>query len=657
MPQNQSAPAWTPAPDFAAHSRMRQFQSWLSHHRELQFDGYHALWEWSVREPGAFWAALADWAGVSFDSPPETALAKAVMPGAVWFPGATLNYTGHVMRQAQLGRTAILHEAEDGTLSKMSWAELNRKTARFAAALERMGIVKGDRVVGYLPNTPDTVVALLATASLGAIWSLCAPDMGAATVLERFRQIAPKAIITASGYRFGGRWRDRSDQVTALLAGLPSLEAWVSMDEAETVESGALARHDWEAQTSGQAELRPRAVPFEHPLWVVYSSGTTGTPKAIVHSHGGVLLEHIKLLGLHCDIGPEDVYAWYSSTGWIMWNIQVGGLLTGATIALAEGSPGTPDMGRLWRFIDRAGVTVFGAGAAWYIACQKAKVVPRDEADLSRLKLLGSTGSPLPPEAYAWLYENVREDIWISPVAGGTDLAGAFLGGTPTLPVHIGEMQCRALGAGIYAFDEAGQALEDDVGELVCTTPMPSMPLYFWGDDDGHRLHESYFDTYPGIWRHGDWVRITSKGSAIIYGRSDATINRHGIRMGTADIYRVVEDLPEIADSLVVDLEYLGRASSMILFVKLCEGTALNDALKRSIIAALKAKVSPHHVPDEIAAAPDIPYTLTGKKLEVPIKKRLLGQSMAQVATPDAMANPGCLDWYDNFADARIQPD
>jgi acetoacetyl-CoA synthetase len=651
MSETRPSPDWTPTPAFIEQSNMTAFQRFLARTNGLQLEDYHALWNWSVHEPGAFWEAVMAFGEVESATPWRAALAEARMPGAVWFQGATVNYTAHVMRHVEAGRTAIRHEAEDGTLTEIDWQTLKDRTTAVAAGLAALGVKRGDRVVGYLPNTPDTVVAFLATASLGAVWSLCAPDMGAATVLERFRQIEPKAIVTASGYAFGGKWHDRSAEVSELLVGLPSLAAWISMDTAATVQSGSLARTDWATLCASETHIAPEMLPFDHPLWIVYSSGTTGTPKAIVHGHGGVMLEHLKLLGLHCDIGRDDVFAWYSSTGWIMWNVQVGGLLTGATVAIAEGSPGHPDNGRLWRFIERAGVTVFGAGAAWYIACMKAGIVPAEEADLSGLKMLGSTGSPLPPEAYRWIQETVRRDIWIAPIAGGTDLAGVFLAGTPTLPMRVGEMQCRALGAGVYAFDAAGNVVEDDVGELVCTTPMPSMPLYFWGDADGTRLHESYFDTYPGVWRHGDWVRITPDGGGIIYGRSDATINRHGIRMGTADIYRVVEDMPEIADSLVVDLEYLGKPSCMILFVQLAPGAALDIGLEGSIVAALKKRVSPHHVPNRIVATPDIPYTLTGKKLEVPIKKRLLGHPMDAVATRDAMANPDCLSWYDRFAE------
>lgn len=644
-------PPWTPPAALSGPSRIAAFTRWLAEEKDFDVPDYDALWRLSIERPGDFWAAVAEWGGLVTGAPWQDTLADASMPGAVWFPGATVNYTAQVMAHVRPGRCAVRHESEDGRLTDLDWDEMQRRVGALAASLRGIGIGRGDRVVGYLPNTPDTVVAFLACARLGAVWSLCAPEMGAATVLERFRQIAPKAIFTASGYAFGGRWHDRRGEVADLLAGLPTLAHWIPLDAAEGVAADGLARHDWGAMLSEPASVAPEMVPFDHPLWVVYSSGTTGSPKAIVHGHGGVILEHLKLVGLHCDAGPEDVFGWYTSSGWIMWNIQMGGLLCGATIALAEGSPSAPDAGRLWRFMDRAGLTLFGAGAAWYTACMKAGVVPKEEADLSRVRMFGSTGSPLPPEAYAWIWEHVGPETWIAPVAGGTDIAGAFLAGNPTLPMRAGEMQCRALGAAAAAYDETGTPVIGDVGELVCTVPMPSMPVFFWGDDDGSRLRESYFDTWPGIWRHGDWVKITADGGAIIYGRSDATINRHGIRMGTADIYRVVEELADVQDSLVVDLEYLGKPSCMILFVQLAEGAALDEGLRRDIVAALRARVSPHHVPDRIEAAPAIPYTLTGKKLEVPIKKRLLGRPMADVATPDAMANPGWLDWYDRFAE------
>lgn len=613
------------------------------------FDDYDALWAWSVTDLAGFWQAVWDYNNLQSPSPHRAVLENDTMPGARWFPGAEVNFAAQVLRHVRPDRAAIVHQAEDGRMTRLSWEEMADQVGALAASLTALGVARGDRVVAYLPNTAQTIVAFLACASIGATWSLCAPDMGAPTVLDRFSQIAPSVLITASGYEHSGVARDRRGEVQALLDGLPGLGHWITLDAAEGVSPGAARRHDWRALLAGQARQAPVWLPFDHPLWVVYSSGTTGAPKPIVHGHGGIIVMMMVLQGLHGNLGPEDVFSWFTSTGWIMWNAQVGGLLQGATVALAEGNPNHPDAGRLWRFIDQAGVTAFGSGAAWFIGQAKSDVTPRAEADLSRLRMVGSTGSPLPPEAYRWLWDQLG-DVWLAPIAGGTDFAGAFLAGNPMLPVHMGEMQCRVLGAAVQAFDEAGQPLIDEVGELVCTRPMPSMPLFFWGDVEDKRYKASYFETYPGVWRHGDWLKITPQGGAIIYGRSDATINRHGIRMGTADIYRVVEDRAAVADSLVVDLEYLGQPSCMILFVKTAPGRDLDDALRAEIIADLKRRASPRHVPDRIVAAPDIPYTLTGKKLEVPIKKRLLGQPMEKVATADAMANPGCLPWYDAFA-------
>jgi len=520
--------------------------------------------------------------------------------------------------------------------------------------LRAMGVRRDDRVAGYLPNVAQTVVAFLAAASIGAIWSVCAPEMGPVAVLDRFRQIEPKVLFAVPGYRHGGKQHDRSAILSELLAGLPSVQHWVLVQEpgaATAVSIPGPTQHRWDDLLRQSPELHVESLPFDHPLWVVYSSGTTGLPKPIVHGHGGIIVEHLKMLGLHCNLRAGDVFHWYSSSGWIMWNVQVGGLLLGATIALYDGSPGWPEFGRLWRFVDEAGVTAFGAGAAFFSSCMKAGVEPARIADLSRLAMLGSTGSPLPPEAYEWIRQQVRADLWINPIAGGTDFAGAFVGGNPMLPVYPGEMQCRCLGARVEAFDEAGKPLIDEVGELVCTAPLPSMPLCLWADADGRRLHDSYFDVYPGVWRHGDWVRITPRGGAVIYGRSDATINRHGIRMGTSELYRLVEDEPEVVDSLVVDLEYLGRASWMTLFVVLREGALLDGALVDRLKSRIRAGLSPHHVPTEIVQAPDVPRTLSGKKMEVPIKKLMLGQPLEKVANPDAMANAQCLGWYRGFAE------
>jgi len=653
-----SQPTWTPTPEFAGASAMAEYQRWLAKHRGLHFAGYDELWRWSVENVAPFWQSIWDYFEVYSDAPVTAVLPDERMPGARWFEGARLNYVQQVFRHARPNQPAIRYVGEAVPLAEVSWAELQRQVASVAAALREMGVGPGDRVAAYLPNIPQTVVAFLATASIGAVWSVCAPEMGSVAVLDRFRQIEPKVLFAVDGYRHGGRRHDRSAVLQELLTGLPSVGHWVLVGEADGSPQSSpavgLTQHLWHDLQSRVVELQVASLPFDHPLWVVYSSGTTGLPKPIVHGHGGIVVEHLKMLGLHCDLRASDVFHWYSSSGWIMWNVQVGGLLLGATIALVDGSPAWPDFGRLWRFVDEARASVFGAGAAFFANCMKAGIEPARIADPSRLKMLGSTGSPLPPEAYQWIHRQVRGDLWINPIAGGTDFAGAFVGGNPTLPVYPGEMQCRCLGARVEAFDEDGRPLIDEVGELVCTAPLPSMPLYLWGDADGQRLRESYFDVYPGVWRHGDWVRITPRGGAVIYGRSDATINRHGIRMGTSELYRLVEDEPEVLDSLVVDLEYLGRESWMTLFVVLREGCSLDAALTDTLRRKIRAGLSPHHVPTEIVQAPDVPRTLSGKKMEVPIKKLMLGQPLEKVANPDAMANAQCLDWYRQFAGRHL---
>ncbi|SIT49576.1 Acetyl-coenzyme A synthetase 1 [Paraburkholderia piptadeniae] len=648
------APVWTPSPELAANARIADFIGWLARERELSFDDYDALWQWSVNDLDAFWSALWDWDGIRSPDTRGRALGNAVMPGATWFPGVRLNYVEQVFRHATASRPAIVHGNEAGEHSEISWAELERQVAALAESLRAMGVVRGDRVAAFMPNIPQTVAAFLAVASIGAIWSACAPDMGKLAVLDRFRQIEPKVLIAVDGYRYGGKEHDRRELLRELLGELPGVERVVLVPNLDAHSGtaalpGAMA---WADATAGRVALQVEYVPFDHPLWVVYSSGTTGLPKPIVHSQGGIVLEHVKLTALHLDLHPGDRFHWNASTGWIMWNLQVGGLLAGATICLFDGNPGYPDMKALWRYIGEQRVSFFGAGAAYFQACLKAGVEPREVSDFSRLRAVGSTGSPLPAEGYRWILDHVG-DVWINALSGGTDFAGCFVAGVPTLPVYLGEMQCRCLGARVEAFDDAGRPLINEVGELVCTAPMPSMPLYFWNDEDGQRYRDSYFDTYPGTWRHGDWVRITPRGGAVIYGRSDATINRYGIRMGTSELYRAVEDLPEVMDSMVVDLEYLGRESYMPLFVVLRPGVELTAELTKTIRDRIRVALSARHVPNEVFQVAAIPLTLSGKKMELPIKKLLLGQSLEKVANPDSMANPESLQWFAAFARTR----
>ncbi|MBL8487815.1 MAG: acetoacetate--CoA ligase [Rhodocyclaceae bacterium] len=646
---------WEPPAEFVASARITGFTEWLARERGLRFADYHALWRWSVADLEGFWGAVWDWFDIRSATPFQRVLADRRMPGARWFPGATLNYVDQVFRHAAAERPAIVFRNEAGFAREIGWSELRREVGALAASLKAWGIGEGDRVAAYLPNIPEAATAFLATASIGAIWSACSPDMGPVAVLDRFRQIAPRVLVAVDGYRWGGKAFDRRDVVARLLEELPSVERVILVPCLDPAADPAGFRRGvaWAEAAAGEAPLTPAALPFDHPLWIVYSSGTTGLPKPIVHGHGGIVLEQLKMGVLHNDLGPHDRFHWYSSTGWIMWNCQVSGLLAGATICLYDGSPGWPDYGALWRFVGENRVSFFGAGAAIYMACEKAGVEPNAVADLSALRALGSTGSPLPPEGYRWVYGHVRPDIWLAPISGGTDFAGAFVGGLPTLPVHLGEMQCRCLGARVEAWDDAGRPLEDEVGELVCAAPMPSMPLHFWNDEGDRRYRESYFETYPGYWRHGDWIRITPRGGAIIYGRSDATINRHGIRMGTSELYRAVERLPEILDSLVVDLEYLGRESRLLLFVALRPGMALAEDLVGRIRSGIRTALSARHVPDDILEVPEVPRTLSGKKMELPIKKLLLGHPLAKVASRDAMANPGSLDWYVDFAARR----
>ncbi len=670
--------------------QIERYQAFLQQRLGLRFDSYDALWQWSVSELDAFWLSAWDFFELQSATPFKQALCDERMPGARWFEGATINYAAQALRHAEAasaaGRPAIVHANEAmlarGELAELSWHELQRQVGTLAAALRGMGVGRGDRVVAYMPNIPQTAVAFLAVASLGAIWSVCSPDMGPVAVLDRFTQIEPKALICVDGYVYAGQTVPRLALLREMLDALPTVAHVLllpQLDAAADVQ--ALARPGRQAHHLGALLaqdlapaqwVQPEPLPFDHPLWIVYSSGTTGLPKPIVHGHGGIVLEQLKGGVLHNDLRPEDRFHWYSSTGWIMWNCQISALLAGCTICLFDGSPGgsreQADWATLWRFAALSKANVFGAGAAFYASCLKAGVEPMAEGDLSALRAVGSTGSPLADECYDWIWAHCPKpggrDIWIACISGGTDFAGAFLAGHPLLPVHRGQMQCRCLGAAVYAYGPPdaqgqGQPLVDEVGELVCTRPIPSMPLRFWNDAGDQRYLDSYFDMYrgpkgEGIWRHGDWLRITPEGGAIIYGRSDATINRHGIRMGTAELYRAVEKQPELLDSLVVDLEYLGRESYMPLFVVLREGLTLDEALTRRLRDAIKAALSPRHVPSEILQVQAVPRTLSGKKMELPVKKLLLGAAPETVFKRDAMANAGCVDWFIAFAARRL---
>jgi acetoacetyl-CoA synthetase len=647
---------WTPTPERIAKSRIHDYMQWLEREKKLPFADYNALWQWSVDHLDDFWESIWQYFDIRSATPYRQVLDNEKMPGAKWFDGARLNFAEQLFRfhqsEADADRPAIIAKSEVRPLTQMSWREMRRQIGSVAHALRSMGVKPGDRVVAYLPNVPETVIAFYACASIGAIWSSCSPDMGTPSVLDRFGQIEPKVLIAVDGYRYGGKDFDRREVVTQLRQSLPTLEHVVLLPYLYP-HSTMQDTHAWQDLLQHDSDIIFEQLPFDHPLWVVYSSGTTGMPKPIVHGHGGALLESVKGHALQNDIGEADRFMWFSTTGWIMWNSQVTGLLVGATICVYDGNPGYPDLGTLWKFAEEARLTVFGAGAAYYANCMKAGIAPRKLADVHAIRTVGSTGSPLPAEAFAWIYDQLGPDIMLASISGGTDIAATFVGASPILPLYAGEMQCRALGVAIYAVDEQGRALTDTVGELVVTKPMPSMPLYFWNDREGKRYHESYFDTYPGWWRHGDWLRITPRGGAIIYGRSDTTINRYGIRMGTSEIYRVVENVPEIVDSLVVDLEYLGRESYMPLFVVLHAGATLDDDLIKRICDSIRTALSSRHVPSDVFAVNEIPRTLTGKKMELPVKKLLLGMKVEEVANPDAMSNPGSLAYFVAFAKRR----
>jgi acetoacetyl-CoA synthetase len=621
---------WEPPPALVERAVMTRFM------RERGFDEYDALWRWSVDDLEGFWSAIWEFFGV--EGTYDRVLGSRAMPGAEWFPGAEVSYPEHLFRGKEPNALAIVHASELREQAELTWGELRESVARIAGGLRALGVGPGDRVAAYIPNIPEAVAAFLATASLGAVWSSCSPDFGARSVIDRFAQIEPKVLLAVDGYRYNGRDFDRTDTVRGIHEEVGG----------RLVRLGYLDGSGWEPGFEQPGELTFERVPFDHPLWVLYSSGTTGLPKAIVHGQGGILLEHLKKLHLHVDAQAGDRIFWFTTTGWMMWNFIVSGLLTDAAIVLYDGSPGHPDMGVLWDLAERAQITCFGTSAAYIAACMKAGVEPGDGRDLSHLRAVGSTGSPLAPEGFRWVYDHVGSDTWLFSTSGGTDLCTAFVGGCPVVPVYEGELQARSLGAAVEAWDPEGRSLVGEVGELVVTKPMPSMPLYLWNDPDGERYRESYFDTYPGVWRHGDWIEITERGTAIISGRSDATINRGGVRMGTAEIYSAVLGVDEVVDALVVDVE-----GFMPLFVVLRDGGGLDDELVERIRARVREDCSPRHVPDEVVAVEQVPRTLSGKVLELPVKRILMGTPPEQAASRDSLANPEALDFFVSWARRR----
>jgi acetoacetyl-CoA synthetase len=652
---SDTAPAmlWRCPPELLAGSRLTAFERWLGREHGVTVAGYNDLWQWSVDNLETFWESVWRFFGVRASTPYTTVLEERRMPGARWFPGAELNFAEHCLRDRDGGATAIVHESELRPAGEWTWADLRTRAAAIAGGLRALGVGRGDRVAAYMPNIPEAVAAFLGVSSLGATWSSCSPDFGAPAVIDRFRQIEPRVLLAVDGYRYGGRDFDRTDTVDELRRALPSVEHTVLLSYLGTADdhagSGTLRWADLERLGAG-SELTFAQVPFDHPLWILYSSGTTGLPKPIVHGHGGVLLEQLKLHRLHHDLRDGDRFFWFSTTGWVMWNVVVSALLAPASVVLYDGNPAYPDHDRLWAMADRAGVTHFGASAAFLGSCERAGLDPVQSGRLARLRAIGSTGSPLAPETFRWVYDRFPSETWLLSISGGTDVAGAFVGGVLTMPVYEGEISARMLGVSVESWDPDGRALVGRTGELVVTKPMPSMPVRLWGDDDGSRLHDSYFSTYPGVWRHGDWIEITDRGSAIIRGRSDSTINRGGVRIGTSEIYRAALSVPPVADALAVDVPLRGTHGFLALFVVLEPGVRLDAALEHELRAQIRSYCSPRHVPDDILQVPQVPRTLTGKVVEVPVKRILQGDPVEEVVSRDSLADPAALDWFVGYA-------
>ena len=651
---------WTPGEDFVRSSNVTKLMAWLERERGLRFDDYDALWRWSVEDIEGFWGALWDYFGIMSDLPCRRVVSRGPTFGTRWFEGSLVNYAEHMLRHGDSDEVVFHHLSELRPMARMTWRELGAQMRKLAEWLRQNGVRPGDRVVAYMPNIPETAVAMMASAAVGAVWSSAAPEFGVQTVVERFSQIRPQVLFLADGYRFGGKDFDRSGEILHIIEQLPDLRKviwlpYLHSDAQSPPVPGALT---WQTVMSGpemaRDDFRFERVAHDHPLWVVFSSGTTGLPKAIAHSHVGVLLEHLKILSFHIGLGPGGCQFFYSTTGWMMWNILLASLLAGAAAVLYDGSPVHPGPDRLWAIATESGATCFGASPAFVQIMRQHGLRPGEKFDLSRLTTILLSGSPATPETFAWFYEAVKRDLWLTSQSGGTEICSGFVGASPTLPVYAGEIQTRLLGMDVHAWDDEGRELVDQVGELVVTSPFPSMPIFFWNDEGGKRYHESYFEHFDNVWRHGDFLKVNQRGGCFIYGRSDSTLNRHGVRIGTAEIYRAVDHVPEVEDSLIVCCEMPEDGHFMPLFVKLKPGLDLDDGLRARIISRLREDCSPRHVPDSILQVDDVPYTLTGKKMEIPVRKIITGIPAEKAASRDAMKNPAALDWFISFARERL---
>ena len=641
---------WEPSEEWRNKAVLTNYKKWLKDKKGLEFNGYNELWKWSVDELESFWESVSVYCEIKYSKSYSNVLSEKKMPGAEWFQGAMLNYTENIFLNEQKDKRAIFFRSELEDSREYTWKDLKEKVASVAYHLRKLGVNKGDRVVSYMPNIPESIIAFLATASIGAIWSSCSPDFGLTSVIDRFKQIDPVVLFTVDGYQYNGKIIDRTPVVSKLQSELPTIKHTIHVPFQNRNQINHLVDTvPWDDIANDHVPLKYESVPFNHPLWIVYSSGTTGMPKPIVQGHGGIVLEHKKTMTIQNSLTPNDTAYWYTTTGWVMWNLLVGALFSGADIVLYDGSPSYPDMNTLWKLTEDAGITSFGTSAPFLASSMKMNVEPGKNHDLSTLKTIISTGAPLTSETFRWVYEKVKQDLWLTSSSGGTDVNSGFVGGVSIDPVRLGEIQGRMLGVHVESFDEEGNALTNQVGELVIKKPMPSMPLYFWNDKEDKRYHESYFDTYPGIWKQGDWIKIDEKGRSIIYGRSDSTINRSGVRIGTSDIYRVIEGLDEIEEALVIDLEVIGRSNSLIYFVVLKKGQLEND-VKKKIRQEVRTNLSPRFMPDEIYKVEQIPKTLNGKKLEVPIRKMLLGFDFDKVINQDSMQNPESLEPFKRLA-------